>query len=362
MKPDRLIGKEISKKILFLGVSRRSKGGMTSVILSYGRYIESMRFISTWNLGGKLKKAIYMSQAIIRTLFLLLADPRIRIVHIHGAANASFRRAQIFIRISKALGRKVILHEHAADFVEFFNKTSDKQSIVESINACDRLIVLSKSWHDYFSSIGVDSERITVLNNIVSPPQKHMTEPKAHGPILKLLYLGEVSYRKGCYDLLHAIAENRENFAGRLHLRIGGNQVDGDIQEFIREHSLSDIVTYEGWLSGTRKEKCLYDADVYILPSYNEGLPIAILEAMAHAHPVISTPVGGIPEVISDGRNGLLTAPGDRKNIATAIMKYIDSPGLISEHGKQARKDVEPFLPEGVMSVLADIYKTLLTE
>lgn len=356
---DKIIGKEIARKVLFLGVSRKSKGGMTSVILSYGRYIDSMRFISTWNLGGKLKKAAYMAQALIRTSALLLTDRRIRLVHIHGAANASFARASIFIRLARMARSKVILHEHAADFVDFYNQSTDKQRITDTINSCDNLIVLSESWRKYFMSIGVYANKICVLNNIVSPAPTDY-RPKRPGGRLDLLYLGEVSKRKGCYDMLEAIAARRDSFAGRLSLRIGGNIVDGDITEFINSHGLQDMVTYEGWVSGEKKEDCLRHADVYILPSYNEGLPIAILESMVYSHPVITTPVGGIPEVIRHGENGLLVSPGDKEAIADAILSYIENPDLVEEHGKRARTAAEPFLPGSVMDSLLSIYSGLI--
>lgn len=356
---DKLIGRDISDKVLYLGVSRRSKGGMTSVILSYQRYIESMRFVSTWNLGGKLKKAAYMAQALIRTASLLAFRRNIRLIHIHGAANASFARATIFIRLARATGRKVILHEHAADFEEFYDKSADRRAITDTINSCDCLIALSESWRRYFESIGVEPGKIQVLNNIVAPaPQDYRRRNASDGP-LELLYLGEVSRRKGCFDLLEAIAARRSGFEGRLHLRVGGNQVDGDIAAYISEHGLQNIVSYEGWVSGRKKEDCLRGCDVYILPSYNEGLPIAILESMAYGHPVISTPAGGIPEVIKDGVNGRLVTAGDTAAIADAVMGYIENRALVKEHGDCARRDVEPFLPEQVMRSLRNIYSKL---
>lgn len=359
MEEKKLISRSLARRIIFLGVSRRSKGGMTSVILSYGRYIEGMRFICTWNLGGRFRKALYMLQAVVRTTALLYIDRRIRLLHIHGAANASFRRAAIFIRMAGIFGKKVILHEHAADFVAFFNDATDKDAIVAVINKCDRLIVLSESWRSYFISIGVDQHRVCVLNNIVSPVsvEKAVRNPDS---ALRLLYLGEVSHRKGCYDLLRAIAEHKDEFSGRLHLQIAGNLVDGDISKYIYDHGLGGIVSYIGWVSGAKKDECLRTADVYILPSYNEGLPIAILEAMAYAHPVIATPVGGIPEVIKSGVNGTLVAPGDCEDMASAILRYIDNPADIVSQGRAALQSVQPFMPESVMNSLESIYKELI--
>lgn len=350
------ITKELSSQVLFLGVSKKTKGGMTAVLVSYDKYIENMRFIPTWKLGNKVVKSWYALQALVRTWFLLKFDKRIKIVHIHGAANASFERCKLFINLAKKCGKKVILHEHAADFVEYYNESADKQVITDTLQKCDALIVLSQSWKEYFASIGMEDAKIHVLNNIVSPteflPEEHVADGKLH-----LMYMGEISKRKGGFDLLQAIADNKEYFKDKLTLRMGGNEVDGDIKTFIKEHGLESFVAYEGWIAGQKKIDCFNWEDVYILPSYNEGLPIAILEAMAYSHPVISTPVGGIPEVIETGKNGMLVPPGDTKAIADAIKYYIENHDAIGEHGKNAYKVVRDFFPEKVFGDLKKIYE-----
>lgn len=356
----KLISRSISKRILFLGVSKHTKGGMTAVLVSYDKYIDSMRFIPTWRLGNKLVKSWYALQALVRTALMLTFDKRLKIVHIHGAANASFERCKMFIKLAKRFKKKVILHEHAADFVEYYNQSNDKDEITRYINLCDCLIVLSESWKKYFASIGVDEDKINVLNNIVSPPDLqpdyHTEDGKLH-----LLYMGEISKRKGGFDLLKAIADHREQFDGKLLVRMGGNEVDGDIKAYIREHQLESIVSYEGWIAGQKKIECLNWEDVYILPSYNEGLPIAILEAMAYHHPVISTPVGGIPEILKDGYNGRMVQPGNTECIAKAIYGYIDDKDAIKSQGENSYKVVQPFLPESVFASLKVVYQDLLS-
>ena len=353
------IKKDLSSQILFLGVSMKTKGGMTAVLVSYDQYIDDMRFIPTWKLGSKLVKFWYALQALVRTWLLLTFDKRIKIVHIHGAANASFDRCKLFIRLAKKSGRKVILHEHAADFVEYYQAAEDKQSITDILQMCDAMIVLSQSWKKYFVSIGMSEERIYVLNNIVSPPtifpKKHSEDGKLH-----LMFMGEISKRKGGYDLLNAIVDNKEYFNGRLLLRMGGNEVDGDIKAYIHEHGLESLVSYEGWIAGKKKIDCLNWEDVYILPSYNEGLPIAVLEAMAYRHPVISTPVGGIPEIITTGDNGILVKPGDIKGIANALKYYIENRKLIMLHGQRSAQKVQHFFPNEVFEQLSSIYRLLL--
>lgn len=350
--------KKESRKVLFLGVSMKTKGGMTAVLVSYKKYIEDMQFIPTWKLGNKLVKSWYALQAIIRTWLKCKFNPNIEIVHIHGAANASFYRCKIFINLAKKLGKKVILHEHAADFVEFYNNAANKKDITETINKCDKLIVLSESWKRYFISIGITPNKVCVLNNIVSPPQiKHI---KREDDKLHLLYMGEISNRKGAFDLLKAICKEKDYFKEKLLLRMGGNEVDGDIKGFIKENGLDGFVSYEGWVAGELKNECLNWEDVYILPSYNEGLPIAILEAMSYSHPVISTPVGGIPEVIVNRENGILVEPGNGQEIADAIKYYIENKDQIKIHGEKGYDTVKNFFPEKVFESLTNIYGTLL--
>lgn len=354
------INKELSEKILFLGVSMKTKGGMTAVLVSYDKYIENMRFVPTWKLGNKLVKGWYAMQALFRTSVMLAFDKRIKIIHIHGAANASFDRCRMFIKLAKRFGKKVILHEHAADFVEYYEGAENKDEITETLQMCDALIALSQSWKEYYASIGMNDDKIFVLNNIVSPPVDYSAGHRMDDGLLHLMYMGEISKRKGGFDLLTAIAENKEYFKDKLKLRLGGNEVDGDINAYIRENGLEGFVTYEGWIAGQKKIDCLIWEDVYILPSYNEGLPIAILEAMAYSHPVISTPVGGIPEVIRDGVNGKLVQPGDVKGIADAIKYYIENKDRIPLEGKKAFGVVKDFFPEKVFSDLSSIYKHLL--
>lgn len=351
------ISKDLSKKVLFLGVSMKTKGGMTAVLVSYNNYIENMQFIPTWKLGNKLVKLWYATQSFLRTWWVCNFDKNIEIIHIHGAANASFYRCRIFIKLAKKNNKKVILHEHAADFKEFYNSASNKEQIVATINSCDCLIVLSKSWKEFFSSIGVKPDNIYVLNNIVSPPvakNKPHNEGKLH-----LMYMGEISNRKGIFDLLKAINANKDYLKDKLLLRIGGNEVDGNIKLYIKDNNLENFVSFEGWISGLKKIDCLTWEDVYILPSYNEGLPIAILEAMSYSHPIISTPVGGISEVVNNNMNGILVHPGNIREIFEAIKFYIENPEKIKTHGMESFKIVKKYFPEYVFDKLTKIYKSL---
>ena len=154
---------------------------------------------------------------------------------------------------------------------------------------------------------------------------------------------------------------NKEAYNGRLQLLLGG---DGDIEEvnqIITNEKLERIVKYEGWVSGNKKVELLNMADAYILPSYNEGLPISVLEAMSYELPIISTRVGGIPEILEDGTNGFIMEPGDKKAIKEAIERLMDDEDLRKKMGQKSALMVKAHLPEHVEKQLKELYDHLLT-
>ena len=357
---DKLIDKELSERVLMVGVyyKHNAPGGMAAVIQYYDRYIEGLRYIASWRLSNALVRLWFAVWAYLRIFVLLLFDSRIRIVHIHTAADASFWRKSAYVRLAKSFGRKVILHVHASRFKDFYNESTKKESILRNIGMTDRLIVLSESWKEWFVGIGVDKDKIEVLHNITDYPDS-AAKPEGDGR-LHLLFLGEIGQRKGVFDILRGLSKHRAELEGKLTLRIGGNRNEEQLKSAIKNGGLEDMVKFEGWVSGEKKRKLLNWADVFILPSHNEGLPISILEAMSYGCPIISTPVGGIPEVVEDGKNGVIVAPGDDEGIVRGIMKYVENVELIDKESKESMKRVESYLPDYVMKHLRNIYKSLI--
>lgn len=356
------IDKALSNKIIMAGVTKgtgkNNGGGVSSVVAAYSEYFDHLRYIPTWKNTNKLNKLLFFLCHYVELLFLLCFDRRIKIVHIHAAANASFIRAMCFARAAKFFGKKLIIHEHAADFEQFYDNSKRKDWIIRSINQADKFICLSPSWRDYYISKGVDKNKVILLNNIVIPPD-NLIKRKIEYPI-RLLFLGWLGKRKGIWDLLKVITDHKKELKGKLILRFGGNDFEEEIKSYISENEIGDIVKFEGWVSGEKKEECLAWSDVFILPSYNEGLPISILEAMAYGMPVISTPIGGIPEVVKDGKNGIIVEPGNEEQIWNAIKFFIDNPDKINVYGKNSLEIVKPYTPDYVLTHLKKIYEELL--
>ena len=152
---------------------------------------------------------------------VLLFDKRIQIVHIHTAADGSFFRASIVMKLCKVFDKKIILHCHASRFKDYYNESVNKLKILNILNLSDVLVVLSNSWQDWFHRIGVDSNKIVVLNNITAFPQ--LKENDCHDDKLHLLFLGLLGERKGIFDILKSIGEHKDEFYGKLIFKIGGN-------------------------------------------------------------------------------------------------------------------------------------------
>lgn len=359
-----LIDKDLSKKVLMVSVIFRTSkpcgGGVSTVLECYDKYFDGLRHIPTWKRTNAVNKVWYFIYHYIWFVILMIFDRRIKIVHVHTAERGSFYRKMTIAKTASFFRKKVIIHMHAADFREFYQDSRDKEGIVKSLNVCDRLIALSPSWRDFYISIGIPKNKVIILNNIITPPLKP-NHRKFEYPV-RMHFFGHLAKRKGIWDLLDVLKEHHDELKGKYFLRFGGNEYEDEINAMITENKLEDITKFEGWAYGKLKEDILKWSDILILPSYNEGLPIAILEAMSYGMPIISTPVGGIPVVVKDHYNGLLVTPGNKEEIWQSLKFFIDNPSKISEYGRNSLDIVKEFTPGHVMTNLKEIYNKLLNE
>lgn len=355
------INNEICQKILMLGVyyKHNAQGGMASVIQYYEKYFEKLQYIATWRDKYAIIKIFYALKAYISVFLRLIVSPRIKIVHIHSAADKSFVRKTKFLQLAKAFNKKVILHIHGSRFKDFYNESDNKMGIINKLERADKIVVLSQSWQDWFGNIGVNFKNIIVLNNIVDYP---VIEAVKKEDKIKLLFLGEIGQRKGVFDIIEVLSQNREFFKEKIILKIGGNKETNKLLKSLDDYKLTDFIKFEGWVSGDKKSQLLNWADIFILPSFNEGLPIAILEAMSYGKAIISSPVGGIAEIVQPGHNGILVEPGNQKEIFDAINFFIEDENKIEVFGIKSQEIVQPYFPESVLVSLNELYKKIIED
>lgn len=357
-----IIPYEISKHIAMTGVEYRNNhpGGISAVVQYWAKYFEKLQFYPTFKEGTKLTKLLVFCRSYVFLFFRLLIDKKLEIVHVHTAAGSDFRRSAKIVELAKKFNKKVVLHSHASQFKVYFSEVDDntRQWIIRTLRKADVLIALSESWKEWFKQIGVSSDKITILHNITVYPKIENPNRKADTPI-RFLFMGEIGHRKGVFDIIRALTNHREDLENRIELRIGGNKNEERLLSAIRNGGLEKMVRFEGFVTGEKKIELLNWADVYILPSFNEGLPISILEAMSYSMPIISTPVGGIPEVV-DVENGIFVTPGDEIEIYKAMKFYVENIDQIEIQGRESYKKVKTYLPDYVLNHLKCIYEDLL--
>lgn len=349
-----MIDEKIASSILTVGCSfHHPMGGIAQVMYNYDRYVFPI-FKTIENSGGnnklyKFGKAIW---SLLLMVMKLAVDKKIQIVHIHTASYNSFRRSVWHVKLAKLFKKKVIIHIHGGGFKEYYE--TNPQWITSNLNCADALITLSDMWKEYFEKVTC-YPKIFVVENIV--PEPVFKESLKHDDKFHFLFLGLITEEKGIFDLIDVLHEYNDDFKGNLVLHIGGN---GKIQKLIKlidAYNLGDIVKYEGFVTGAEKESLLKNCDAFILPSYIEGLPVSILEAMSYGKPILTTPVGGIPEMVKNNDNGILFSPGDSENIRKAICELLFNRTRVEKMGRKSLQYIRPCLPSNISKKLESIYQ-----
>lgn len=309
-------------KILIIGPSpTRSKGGMATVIeeIAKDKKLNEKFDIDIYESyidGNKLKVLFFSVISFVRFYF---TKRNYDVYHIHAASYGSTFRKGWYVRAAKKWGKKVILHIHGAEYMIFYDKSNKKKKIRSILNAADRVIALSNEWkHRFDETFGLTN--CVVLENGIDMErlQPAITSYQEHPHTF--VSLGRLGERKGTYDLITAI-EQAKTEVPDIKCYLAG---DGEIEkckDLIKQKKLDNNIIVVGWADFDKKLELLRKSSVLVLPSYNEGLPMAILEGMACGKAIISTTVGAIPEVVKK-ENGILVQPGDISGLRDALCKY----------------------------------------
>lgn len=346
-----MIFANFSNKVLTIGCHcNPPRGGIAYVLKTYQDNIYSpFKFVAN-SKGNFFVNIWYLVKAYIHCEWLYLTDKDIEIVHIHTASYISFKRSSWFMHQAKRYKKKVIAHIHGGGFKEYYKK--ETSFVEKELHKFDAVVALSETWKTFFESIGC--KRVFIINNIIEPPivLPAITDTKFH-----FLFLGLITEAKGIFDLMEVIKDNHNLWKGKALFYIGGNGQVEKLLHYIKENDLSDIVQYEGWVSGRRKQELLCSADAFILPSYAEGMPISIMEAMSYGLTILTTPVGGIPEIIQDGVNGYFIEAGNKGSISKAICRVLEEDD--NQIGKENAQCTVQFLPPSIEDELTKMYEAL---
>ncbi len=181
-------------------------------------------------------------------------------------------------------------------------------------------------------------------------------DPDSQGPV-RLIFVGRLAPVKGVRVLLEAVSQARA--AGtELRLTVIGDGPDRAALEAMAS-PLGDMVRFTGYQSQDEVAAHLTQSDIFVLASFAEGVPVVLMEAMASRLPVVATRIAGIPELVTDGENGLIVAPGDAAALARAIGRLAADPALRRRMGRVGRETV---IQDFALRVEAARLARLLTE
>ena len=296
--------KSSKKNIIILSTSTNTKGGIATVLRTYfdnGLFDRwPIIHIATHQDGTRVSKIKIFLSAYAHFFWSLLFG-NIALIHVHTASRASFWRKTLFILPAYIVKIPVIIHLHGGGFRDFYEKECGqfKKYVVRFVfEHADRIIVLSSQWKIWLAGVVADTKIVCIFNP--APAIAAAKDPAAGRHSSELLFLGRLCASKGLYDLLPALAELRRKHTSLTLVCCGDGEIDAAVK-CAKRLGIADSVTFFNWVEGEQKRQLLLESAIYVLPSYKEGLPMAVLEAMAAGMPVVSTTVGGIPDAIEDG-------------------------------------------------------------
>jgi glycosyltransferase involved in cell wall biosynthesis len=305
------------KRVLVVATSRKTRGGITAVLKAHERMDYWRKYhchwVQTHRDGPAWRKIAYFVAGMVDFVIRL---PFYDTVHIHTADSGTEKRKRIFAWISKHVGKKLIVQLHSSG--EEYSIGKKYGSLYQySFNAADRIVLLSKGWQALSEKIFPNIKNKTYV--LYNPcPIVHLDLSTSREKTV--LFAGTLTKRKGYADLIQAFAKVADKIPGWRLVLAGNGEVEQG-KALAQQMGVADRVEFLGWVSGSKKDKAFRQASVYCLPSYSEGFPMGVLDAWAYGLPVITTPVGGIPDVAIDGENILLFEPGDVVTLANQILR-----------------------------------------
>ncbi len=282
------------------------------------------------------------------SLAMTVLKRRVDVVHLNTSLNArAYWRDVVYLLVAKLCGARVLYQVHGGALPQqFFRGNRFLTALLRaSLRAPDALVVLANCEVEAYRAF-VPAQHVVALPNGIDPgPFAGFPRP-VENPAdaadervapLRLVYIGRLAREKGLYEALQAMRLSR---AGKLAVRLviaGSGPEEMSLKRFARGLGLAGDVSFAGPVFGAEKLRLLGQADVFLLPTYAEGLPYALLESMAAGVPVVATRVGAIPDVVTEGVHGLFVPRRNAQAIATAIARLHGDRAAVARMGAACR-------------------------
>src|SRR4051794_3729352 len=320
-----------------------------------------MTAVPTWRYNtGRLRRTVVFLQAMAAMVaWCLRRGPRV--VHVHISVRGSWYRKSAFVVAAKLLRRPVVMQFRSGpgDLANFVDRVGPLRRAWFRVlfRLPDRMISVSAAGAEELQRRYRPGD-VQVVTNPAPPvgPPRELRESNGRAP--ELLFIGGFKNpTKGAQYLLGAlqkvISEDGADVAVTL---AGAGDPSPEFKRLIDEH---EGIRAVGWLDPDDKLDAMRRADFFVLPSLSEGMPNAMLEAMAQGCAVIASSVGAVPDVVTNGVDGLVVPPGDSEALARAIAELVGDPTRRDELGRAGQQRVERLSRDEVYAQLESIYREL---
>lgn len=279
--------------------------------------------------------AFYLSAFILKLAAKRIARG-VDVLHVNLSSHGSTRRKIIVAKAARALGVPYILHLHSSRYMSYVEEAPPKLggAIAEMFSNAARIVVLGNAWKAFVSEkFPLAKDKIVIIPNATPVP----TLPRniaAGGPV-RILFLGRVGPRKGVPQLVEALAGMKD--VPNWEAIIAG---DGDVEQTqsdVDRQGLSDRVRFTGWVGPEEVARLLSTGDILVLPSFNENLPMSVIEGMAAGLAIVATPVGAVEDIIASGETGILVPVGEVAPLSSALKSLVEDAGLRHRLGENAK-------------------------
>lgn len=322
---------------VWVSTSLETKGGVSS----YVRGMSETPLWDEWNIkhvathcdGSAPAKMFQFLCSLPRFVFLIVNE-RPAVVHLHVASRGSFYRKFTMAMIARVARVAVVAHVHGGHFDVFYaNSPRPVKRAIRSLLAHSGVVIaLGDSWSQRLTAIEPSADVIVMPNP--ARPGEAVAQPAGRDPV-EVLFVGRLEDAKGVWDLLAAWHDMQQRIDRPARLTLVG---EGDLERArltIRDLGVAETVTVTGWLDPAEVQVLLRHSHVLVLPSFIEGQPMSILEAMANGLCVIASSVGGIPDLLGDSAGVLLQA-GDVPALTSALASVVSDDQLRATLGAAA--------------------------
>lgn len=350
------------QNVCHIGVSQNVNGGISSVLSSYKKNFDlpSENFWCSYN-GSFVRSLPLVLRLCLRILFC--SDRNFKGYQLHMSSYGSFFRAYAIAFCLYLRKKKYVVHTHGSELQQFCEETSScvKKMIRGFFKRASGIIAITENMKDFLNGYVGENLPVFVIPNPCDSIADSLVEKSEGNECVKIVFSGQYGKRKGVYDLLDAF--DKCNFHTPVELHLFGN---GEVEQ-VRSRALSlkksKSVFVSGWTEHEAYLKKLPSFDFLVLPSYAETFGMSLVEAMGQGLPVVSTFSGGIPNVVDNGRTGILINAGDVDALKSALETMVENSQIRKEMGLTAWKDVsEKYTVRIVLEQLENMYTQICSE